>query len=104
MTALTPMTLLKLQPDLPGTQDNGKCACHRANDCPQQPRVHTSNVTAIAPIGYSTPEPPARSGRRGWLCSVGDAHRGACLDHAKVDEVVADAAGEFAAMGVVGGH
>ena len=36
--------------------------------------------------------------------AVGDGHRGAVLDDAQRDEVVADAAGQLAAQRVVGGH
>src|SRR6185437_293696 len=36
--------------------------------------------------------------------AVGDGYRGAGLDQAEADQVVADPAGQLAAQGVVGGH
>ena len=41
---------------------------------------------------------------RAGLGAVGDGDRGAAGDDAQLDEVVADAAGQFAAQRVVGGH
>ncbi len=48
------MAFLGLQPDLPGSKHHGERPRHGADNGPQQPRVHISNVNAPVSTGHST--------------------------------------------------